>query len=83
MASRQVNGYQPVRNIVWIPVEALEPEIGARVLATIKWFGEEEPDAEVYIVTRGSVNDYGISGDVIAWARLPEPYKRPAEKKTL
>ena len=63
--------------INWIPIEDLEPEIGARVLATIKWVGEEEPDDEVYEVTRISANNYGITGEVIAWARLPEPYKKP------
>lgn len=63
--------------IYWVPVEERLPENMSLVLVTICAMvgkGELVTTTDVYSPLSGKWRNY--NGDVIAWAELPEPYKK-------
>lgn len=59
----------------WIPVETALPEVGQRVIATVKSIDGNYVRETIY-------GKYGfLCGNCIAWMPLPEPYKTESEVK--
>ena len=65
--------------ITWTPVEERLPEEDKRVLVTAEWYGEIKQVTETTRLPgegKTRVWTIGYGGIVLAWAELPEPYKK-------
>ena len=65
--------------ITWTPVEERLPEEDKRVLVTAEWYGETNQVIETTRLPgegKTRVWTIGYGGIVLAWAELPEPYKK-------
>lgn len=67
------------RVIEWIPAEERLPEEDKRVLVTAEWYGETKQVTETRRLPgdgKTRVWTIGYGGIVLAWAELPDPYKK-------